>query len=1058
MKMFGSLPIALAILVSASFAEQSVTGTRTYTDAKLGLTAVAGTLDLPVGGAWSLSGTDAASPLHQIQVVLSPNERKAMRGDRMRKADLARQIEEERSPAWSIFRACSEYALINNGIGPRDWEDLQTNKVRNVTPGIASFATSFFLIPAVPIRQNAPRTERRPLALQLRPIMADGKHWVIYSDGGSERVPIDKALCARYDIAIHPRQPQETELPRPPSNVSRCIVSALVKPGASSREARFTLTDLATAARMDCVWNFGQAAEGDRTVMSEWAQARAMQWFSQASDGDAPVLRHWISRCGPLYGADAPDMANDRGENRVERADAFGVLGGRAAVRETLQMQPLRQGGSATAPQTVAIGTLRGVDVQSHPFDEMLKTVQAGKLTLADNVPADRAFVYFPKPETLLPLLDGGADFVFQGGSLAVANPAAYDLKNRYVDRLALSDKWVRDLLIKSGAIKEMAVFFPDLFFIDGTEVTVLARIPAARLLAPALSTLGMGNLTDAIQEKAGKAGRSFWTMNGDLLIIGTSRGEVEKALALRKAGGAGSLGQTAEFRYMLSQMPVKAETRFYCYLSDPFIRRLVGPEVKIGQLRRLVAKGEMENATAAAMLYRLDGQPGQPSVSSLIEKGYLASEPAIARGCSLDANMAASCPAYGPAARLNTILETPVTSVTQSEADAYKTYVENYSRFWRQYFDPMAFRLDDGPDGELQLSTFILPLVDNTIYNGLKGILRHKEDNTPLNIPNLNPKPLLLLSANLSEDSWTKVTREMFSELLRRYTTLDPAAFDKIGPAVHLAVHDADPILTFGAGDALGVFGAPMLGGRSEMLAIPIIASVLTRPCQIIVELQEPDVVRRMLLASANAPVTRERRWEPVANFYKVDGRDAWVCTLSIMNTIRVRFGVEIKDKYLILSNLPWSQKPGFGPSLKAELNTVALELHPEAGVLQMPGLFTAACEQERASSVQGGRYLYPFLAAGARSVPEAVEQCRALFGFAPEHPGKGQWVWENGRVRSSVYGDPSHPVQPEYKPGDRPFGVLAGLDTLNLNLQFEDAGLRVMTRWKMKETPGGR
>jgi len=945
MKRFVVVSSVLSFLASASLAETAVTDTRAYTDPKLGLTVLAGTIELPAEGAWSLAGPDAASPLQQMQLTLSPDERKAPRGDRLRK------------------------------------------------------------------------------------------------------------------IAIQPQQPPEAKPPMPAPGVSHYVVSALVKPGAAAGETKLTLVNRLTGARLNGAWNCGQAAKGDRSVLSAWAQARSQRWLAMAADGDAPVLRYWLSRGGALYDAGAPYLPNDRNGNRGERADAFGVLGGRAAVRETLQMQDLRQGGSPAAAPTVALDTLRGVDVKSHPFDEMLQGVQPGKLALAESVPADRAFVYLPKPEALLPLLDGGADFVFQGGSLAVANPAAYDLKNRYVDRLALTDPWMRDLLIKSGAVKEMAVFFPDLFFIDGTEITVLARIPSARLLKPALAALGIGNLTDAVQEKTGKAGKSFWILDGDLLIVSTSRGEVDRVLALRKAGGAGSLGQSAEFHYMLAQMPVKAETRAFCYLSDPFIRRLVGPEVKIGQRRRLVAKSEMENATAAALLYRLDGQPGQPSVAALIEKGYLAAEPAAAAGCSLAENMAASCPAYGSAARLKTILENPVTSVTPEEADAYKAYVDNYSRFWRQYFDPMAFRLDDGPAGELQLTTFILPLVDNTVYNGLKGILRHKEDGTPLHLPTLTPKPLLLLSANLSEESWTKVTRDMFSDLLRRYTTLDPAAFDKIGPGIHLAVHDADPILTFGAGDALGIFGAPMLaGGNSEMFLIPVVASILTRPCQLIVELQDPDAVRRMLLASASAPTERSSQWDPVASFYKVEGRDAWVCTLSIMDVVRVRFGVEIKDKYLVLSNLPWSQKPSFGPSRAAELNAVALDLHPEAGVLQMAGLFTAACEQERTASVQGERYLYPFLACGAGTVSEAANQCRALFGFAPEHPGKGQWVWENGQVRSSVYGDPAHPTQPEYQPGDRPFGVLAGLDVLNLNLQFEDAGLRVVTRWKMKDATAAR
>jgi hypothetical protein len=380
-----------------------------------------------------------------------------------------------------------------------------------------------------------------------------------------------------------------------------------------------------------------------------------------------------------------------------------------------------------------------------------------------------------------------------------------------------------------------------------------------------------------------------------------------------------------------------------------------------------------------------------------------------------------------------------------------------NYSSYWRRYFDPMAFRLDEAAGGELKLTTFILPLIDNTIYNGLKEVVRHKEDGTPLRVPDLNPKPLALLSVNLPEEVWTKVTKEMFSGLLKQYTTLDPAAFDKIGPSVHLAVYDADPIITFGAGDALGVFGAPMMErGGSEMMFIPMVASLLTRPCQLIVELQEPDVVRKMMLAASTAPLGRGHRWDPSVNFSKMEGRDAWIATVSIVDVVRVRFGVEIKDKYLILSNLPWSQKPGFGPTRVADMNAMALDLHPEAGVLQMPGLFVAACEQERTAAVQGERYLYPLLACGAGSVSEAGDQCRALFGYAPEHPGRGQWLWENGRLRSSTYGDARHPMQPEYKAGDQLFGALGGLDTLNLNLQFEDAGLRVVTRWKMKGESG--
>ncbi|MEI6563463.1 MAG: hypothetical protein WCO42_04045 [bacterium] len=1050
--------VVVILLGYTALADMAVKDTRRFTEPKPGLTVVAGTVELPAGGIWSVAELGKDSGLSQIQLELSPAARELSRGDRARKADLQTQIEQERYPLWNLYWACGEYARTNHNVGPDSWENIRTNTSRHITQNFSQATTNYFLIPAVPIQQGGTsQPERLVLALQLHPLVADGKHWVLFNDGQSERVIIDKALCAKYGVTIVPQRAPESTEPKPAPSTWGYVVSALVNPNARTIPVRLTLTNRTSGEQRVCEWAYGTAAEGDHNVTYNWAMARSRYWKMCGGNGDAPILNYWLSRGESLYGAGSVGLNQDQPRGPVENADAFSVLGGRAAVRETLQIRPLRPTSASKVESQVAIETLTGVVVKSHPFDEMLKGVQPGALAMADSVPADRAFVYFPKPETLLPLLNGGADFVFQGGSLASANPAAYDLKQRYVERLALSEQWMRDLLIKSGAVTEMAVLFPDLFFIDGTEVTVLAHIPKARLLMPALGMLGLASLTDTVQEKTGKAGSSFWVLDKDLLIISTSPSEARRILALRKAKGAGSLGQSAEFRYMLSQTPVRAETRCYVYLSDPFIRRLVGPEVKIGQLRRLVAKGEMESLTAAALLYRLDGQAGRPDVPTLVTKGYLAAEPSSARGSTLDQNLSASCPQYGSPARMKTLFENPVTTVTPDEVAAYKAYVDNYSRFWRQYFDPIAFRLDDGPEGELQLTTFILPLIDNSIYNGLKEVMRHKEDGTPLRLPNLTPKPLMLLSLNLSEDSWTKVTREMFSDLLRRYTTLDPMAFDKIGPGVHLAIHDADPIITFGAGDTLGIFGAQTLGaGRQEMLFIPAIASILTRPCQLIVELQDPAAVRRMMLAASSSSENRREGWSPKVSFYKLEGRDSWICAISIENIVNIRFGVEIQGDYLILSNLPWSQKPAFGPTRKAELNAMALDIHPESGILQMPGLYTAACEQERAAAVQGARYLYPLLMCGADSVEGAISQSRALFGFAPEHPGKGQWEWENGRIWSTTYGDASHPVQPEYKAGDRPFGVLAGLDTLNLNLQFEDAGLRVVTRWKMasKET----
>jgi len=57
----------------------------------------------------------------------------------------------------------------------------------------------------------------------------------------------------------------------------------------------------------------------------------------------------------------------------------------------------------------------------------------------------------------------------------------------------------------------------------------------------------------------------------------------------------------------MLTQLPVEKETRMLAYLSDPFVRRLVGPRVQPAQRRRMQACVDMEALTAQAMLASFD-------------------------------------------------------------------------------------------------------------------------------------------------------------------------------------------------------------------------------------------------------------------------------------------------------------------------------------------------------------------------------------------------------------------------------------------------------------------
>ena len=98
----------------------------------------------------------------------------------------------------------------------------------------------------------------------------------------------------------------------------------------------------------------------------------------------------------------------------------------------------------------------------------------------------------------------------------------------------------------------------------------------------------------------------------------------IESVLALHEDQGEDSLGRSFEFQYMQQQIGVEEQTQAYFYFSDPFIRRLVSPETKIAQLRRMQARAEMEMLVSGAMLYILDGNRHRPSKHQLITQGYI--------------------------------------------------------------------------------------------------------------------------------------------------------------------------------------------------------------------------------------------------------------------------------------------------------------------------------------------------------------------------------------------------------------------------------------------------
>ena len=786
--------------------------------------------------------------------------------------------------------------------------------------------------------------------------------------------------------------------------------------------------------------------------IQNFVKARLEQWRPLLSQTAAPVLRNWVVRHNDLYGTGDSELKtiapNQAGESRT--TDIFNVLGGRAAVKETLQLQLISAPGRVqNGVRDIPISKVWGVAVRSHPFEKMLEDNpgEEERLPLADLVPSDHFFAYFATLPALMDFLEGGSDFLFRLGSVFSTNPIAYNLKSRYLAHLGLNEEHLRRFQA-TGAVQGIGIVVPDLFFIDGTEITALLKISTIEPLKATLQDAGVEGLDGQnIVERSLESGRKvYWALRDGILMISSSRPELDKILSHHRKAGRGSLGQSAEFRYMLRQLPIREETRAYLYFSDRFLRHLVGPQTKIAQLRRMNARVELEMLTAGALLYKLDGHYGRPALGQLIDLGYVPRT--LARGdYKLHPNFVADSEVYGLLPDMKSLVENPVDLVSQEEVKSYKNYMENYSRFWRQFFDPIAMRLDDAGQETLELTTFILPLLASEIYDEVTQLMATEKEGPPLKVPSLTPKPPFLLSANLSDSLRIQLTEKLTGALVQ-YTSVSPAIFDSFGSTIHFAIQDSRPIIAFGSGEILGAFGEEVFFAGGEISSLlPALLSVLSRPCKLLVELKDPSQVLSFLEQAGLHRSLSGGQGE----LYKVGGRDAWVYKLTLFDMIQLHLGVEIENGYLVINNLPWSQHTRVENVAPAPLNGARLQLNLGSVSEQLPALHTKVFGDYRSTAIEGMGYLYPLLTSGlASTVAEAEEKHLSLFGFKPVHPEVGTWLWQEGELKSSVFGSVVRSIQPPFQAGNRDFGLFRNIDLLSVNMQLEDTGLRARVRWR--------
>jgi hypothetical protein len=480
-----------------------------------------------------------------------------------------------------------------------------------------------------------------------------------------------------------------------------------------------------------------------------WAQAQCDHFARLAgSDPEFGFYGFAEQATARKYGTLAPTAFNRvaggyAGREVIDRR-LFETTTGATAIAESLQLERML---NAVAPgdakqRTVPVESIPGIDVAEHPWQKMMGDKKPAEEPLARLVPADNYYVTFKNVRKLLEF----NDLLEQWGTSLVrayeVHSRDYRLKERYHEQLCLESTPLSRTL-GPVVLRGIAITGHDLYLREGSDVTVLFHVrdrgvflsAVNRFIDAARKKYG-DRLAAKKEDHDGVAVESFVTplrevslhraVFDDFVVYSNSAAGLRRVLDARK-GKVKALADSLDFQYMRTIF--RGDDRDvdgFVFLSDPFIRRLVGPADKIKEKRRLEALTSLYMLHEGALYHAwMTGKTPANHNELVAFAGLKPDETPTPHGRAVawdpEAHVAIS-DAYNTIHFATPLVELPVDKVTPQEAEAYRQFRLQYLGLWRQYFDPVGMRIAL-TDRQVRVDTYILPLIQNTGYNELRRV-----------------------------------------------------------------------------------------------------------------------------------------------------------------------------------------------------------------------------------------------------------------------------------------------------------------------------------------------
>jgi len=830
---------------------------------------------------------------------------------------------------------------------------------------------------------------------------------------------------------------------------------------------------------------------------------------------------------------------------RARDVDLFSIFAGSLAVQESLQLDTMR-GRPATrnAPpvddgvevgktakeidekrerdrrQPVEVSSLVGPTIKSHPWEKMLAGKKPDVGALAAFVPQDMYFIEFRSLTKMTEALEvsdlWGTHLHHQAFREANSRLIGERIKGQLAVQTNRALAPLYDLVVQ-----DVAVAGSDLYVGEGSDVTLIFRIRNERLFKGRMDGFldDAAKLPDAKRTAGTYRGTAFTHITApgravhvfaaypkpDLHIRSNSEVAFQRILdAMNGTDAAGkavaTMAQATEFAYIRSLMPRgAAEEDGFVYLSDPFIRKIVGPSVKLTERRRLVCYNHLRMIGHASMMYRTNTGEFPKTLAELeaagctpgaFNKGHLACPEGGTYTLAADGTFGV-CSHHGHAQNLVPCCEIPTAKVTQEEAEEYNGFLREYNSYWRTFFDPIGIRIKLTPE-KYRVETIVLPLIDNSIYTGMAMSLGGKPE--PLDALPVPDRNIFTVAVRWNREQLMHAVVENGEQLsngflreigVRTQRDLKVGEFISRGIGNQVGLHIYDAVQTFDInspallGELTTGWGR---GGRmnSEALFAGFIISSLNSPVYVSIPVNDAKVVDAFLerLDGALAETARhrpERNWFTIKNdFYAFRLKDGTVARgvgISFENIItwrifwaRIGDGLYFSSKPFILEDIVEANAKPKGPKnagppahamlkMRAEnwkqvlpdFNVGWTENHRKAcldNVCTLSGVARAFTATEPATAADWAK----MSATIGQMVNVRADAVHGVHFFCPEG-GRYVLARDGKSVACEVHGRAQDPRQPLTPAADGPVGkMLAQLKNVTMSLTFLEDGLHAV------------